>query len=91
VHGVTPAVVRDLAKLGLELDEDQLIAFRVHEVTPEYVARVKAAGLGQPDANQLIAMRVHGITPDYIAKMKARGLKNLSLDRLVDLKVHGID
>jgi hypothetical protein len=60
-------------------------------VTPEYVAKVKAAGLGQPDANQLIAMRVHGITPEYIAQMKSRGLKNLTLERLVELKVHGID
>lgn len=91
VHGVTPAVVRELFGLGLDLEEDQLIAFRVHQVTPEYVAKVKAANLGEPEANELIAMRVHGITPAYIDDMKARGLKNLTLQRLIELKVHGID
>ena len=91
MHGVTPAVVRDLARLGLDLDENQLIAFRVHQVTPEYVAEVQSAGLGRPEGDQLIAMRVHGVTPDYIERMKGRGFKNLTLERLVELKVHGID
>jgi hypothetical protein len=53
---VTPENVRELRRTGLALDEDQLIAFKVHEVTPEYVAKVKALDLGNPDADQLIAL-----------------------------------
>ena len=76
---------------GSQLDEDQLIAFRMHGVTPEFIAKVEALGFKDPEPDQLVAMRVHGVTPEYIAEMKSRGMKDLTIDKLVNLRVHGID
>jgi hypothetical protein len=61
VHGVTPALVRELRKSGLEPSEDQLIAMRVHNVTPQFVAQMKARGLKDLSIDKLVALRVHGI------------------------------
>jgi hypothetical protein len=91
VHGVTSAMAREVRASGLDASEDTLIAFRVHNVSPEFIAKIDDLGYKRPNADQLIAMRVHDVTPEFISDMRSRGLKNLSIDQLINLRVHGID
>jgi len=72
-----------------ELTVDQLIAMKIHNVTPEYVRGLHELGL-HPDADELVAMRIHGVSPEYVHDVRGLGL-NPDQDQLVAMKIHGID
>ncbi len=76
------------AGLG-DLTVDQLIAMKIHNITPEYVRGLHDQGL-HPDADDLVAMRIHGVTPEYIHDVRGLGL-NPDQDQLVAMKIHDID
>ncbi len=83
--------VNSLAKAGYkDLSVDQLIAFKIHGVTPEYIQKMKAAGFN-PTVDQLVAMRIHGVPPEFGQEMKAAGFPNLSIDELVACRIHGVN
>ncbi len=42
-------------------DADQLIALRVHDVTPEYIAEMKSRGLKNLTIDRLVELKMHGI------------------------------
>jgi len=90
VHDVTVASVREYKKLGVQADEDQLIAMHVHGATPAWIAKMRAQGYADLDVNQLVAFRVHGVTPEYIAKMEKLGYGRPDPDQLVAMRVHGV-
>ncbi len=71
-----------------DLDVDQLIAFKVHGVTPEYVAQIRALGF-KPDADEIIGMKVQDITPEFVKSMREMGI-NPDADEIIALKVHDI-
>jgi len=59
--------------MGLSLNPDQLTAFRIHGVTPEYINEWKSRGWNlTPD--QLTAFRIHGVNSQSIDQMKALAL-----------------
>ncbi len=70
------------------LTVDELIAFKIHGVTPEYIRRIQAAGF-HPTPDELVAMRIHGVDADQMAAFKAAGLDKLTIDELVALRIHG--
>ncbi len=73
---------------GLDsLTVDQLIAMKIHNVTPEYVRGLHDQGL-HPDADDLVAMKIHGIDGDYVRGMNEAGI-HADVDELVALKIHG--
>ena len=72
------------------LTVDQLIAFKVHGVTPEFIREVEALGFGRPSPDDLISLRVHGITREYIDSVQRSWGKTLQLEEIVSLKVHGL-
>jgi beta-lactamase regulating signal transducer with metallopeptidase domain len=76
------------AGLG-DLTVDQLIAMKIHNITPEYVRGLHDQGL-HPDADDLVAMRIHGVTAEYVHDVRGLGL-NPDQDQLVAMKIHGID
>jgi beta-lactamase regulating signal transducer with metallopeptidase domain len=79
-----------LASAGFtNLDVDDLIQFKIHGVTPEFIRQVKAAGF-QPTADELVSMRIHGVDPGQIATYKAAGVDKLSIDDLVSFRIHGV-
>ena len=71
------------------LTVDQLIAFKVHGVTPEFIREVETLGFGRPSPDDLISLRVHGITREYIDSVQ-RSWGKLQLDEIVSLKIHGL-
>jgi hypothetical protein len=76
------------AGLG-DLSVDQLIAMKIHDITPEYVRGLHDQGL-HPNADDLVAMRIHGVTPEYVHDVRGLGL-NPDQDQLVAMKIHQID
>ena len=74
-----------------ERDSDQLIAFRIHGVTPDFIGELRKLGFEHPQSEQLLNLRIHGVTPEYIKELQLRGVKNLTVDKLVAMKIHGLD
>ena len=70
------------------LDVDDLVAMRVHDVTPEYVKSIRDMGF-TADPELVVAMKVHDITPQYVQDMRALGFKPDG-DEIVAMKVHDI-
>jgi beta-lactamase regulating signal transducer with metallopeptidase domain len=76
------------AGLG-ELTVDQLIAMKIHGITPEYIRGLHDQGL-HPNTDELVAMRIHGVTPEYVHDVRGLGL-NPNQDQLITMKIHDID
>ncbi len=76
------------AGLG-DLTADELIAMKIHGITPEYVRGLHDQGL-HPNADDLVAMRIHGVTPEYVHDVRELGLSP-DQDELVAMKIHEID
>jgi beta-lactamase regulating signal transducer with metallopeptidase domain len=71
------------------LTVDQLIAFKVHGVTPEFIQQVEGLGFGRPSPDDLISLRIHGVDPAYIESVR-KSWGNLDLEQIVSLKIHGL-
>jgi beta-lactamase regulating signal transducer with metallopeptidase domain len=68
----------------------QLIAFRIHGVTPEFVEEVRAQGYARLSADDLVSMRIHGVTPEYIRAINRKFGEKLSVDDLIGARIHGV-
>jgi hypothetical protein len=60
---VTPEFIEKLKQLGYPHPEpDQLIAMRIHGVTPEYITSMRSQhGMQNLTIEQLVNLRIHGI------------------------------
>ncbi len=83
VHEAKPALPRGL------LSPDDLVAFRIHGVTPEFIGEIAALGYTRSSPSQLVALRIHGVTPEYARDMIAIFGK-VGLDELVAFRIHGL-
>ena len=73
------------------LSPDNLVAFRIHGVTPEFIGEIAALGYTRSTPDQLVALRIHGVTPEYAKEMTAIfGPGQVPLDDLVSLRIHGV-
>jgi hypothetical protein len=43
------------------VNPDQLVAMRVHGVTPEYIAGLKSRGMKDLTIDKVVSLKVHGI------------------------------
>ena len=84
--------IGSLAAAGYQnLSVDQLITFKIHGVTPQFVREMEAAGLGHPTADQLVTMKIHDVNSKFVNELKAAGYSGLSIDQLVSFRIHGVD
>jgi beta-lactamase regulating signal transducer with metallopeptidase domain len=84
-----PSYIDQMKAAGFDnLDVDQLIALKVHGVTPEYVRAMRSAGF-ELDADQVAAMKSQDVTPEYVAQVRAMGFKP-DADEVVAMKVHDV-
>jgi hypothetical protein len=90
VHHVTVTSVREYQELGVQADEDQLIAMHVHGATPGWIKQMRSQGYAGLAVEKLIAFRVHNVTPEYIGKMEKLGYGRPDPEQLVAMRVHGV-
>ena len=69
---------------------DEIQAFRVHGVTPEFIRAVRSLGYDHADPDDLVALRIHGVTVEDIAAMN-RIFGKRPLEEHVSFKIHGVD
>jgi beta-lactamase regulating signal transducer with metallopeptidase domain len=72
------------------LSPDDLVAFRIHGVTPEFIGEIIALGYTRATPDQLVALRIHDVTPEYVRAMKAI-FGTLTLDDVVAFRIHGVN
>lgn len=87
-----PAVsyIEAMKAAGLnDLSVDDLIALKIHGVTPEYIQKMKELGM-HTDADTLVGMKVQGVTPEYITDLRAAGITVKDED-VIGMKVQGVD
>jgi hypothetical protein len=83
------AFVDEIESAGFRnLELDDLMAFKIHGVSGDYIREIRAAGY-EPTADELVSFKIHGVTTDYIREMRAAGLQ-LDSDSLVGFRIHGI-
>jgi beta-lactamase regulating signal transducer with metallopeptidase domain len=82
-----PSPARERAA-GL-LSPQQLMAFRIHGVTPEFIDEIEELGYRKVSADDLVALRIHGVSPELIRRMTALFGK-LPLEDYVAFKIHGV-
>jgi len=71
------------------LTTDELRSLRIHNVTPEFVARIRALGYSRATVDELVSLRIHGVTPEQIGALQTLFGK-ISLDRAVEFAIHGV-
>jgi hypothetical protein len=70
---------------------DQVVAMGTVGVKPEFVQRVREAGLTDLTFEQIIEMGTVGVEPDYVLKVREAGLTDLSFDQIVEMGTVGIE
>jgi len=68
------------------------IAMKIHGVTPEYAASIRAAApqLGNLDTDTLVGFKIHGVTPAYIRELNALGYRKLDADTIAASAIHRV-
>jgi hypothetical protein len=80
-----------MSQIGFgKLTADQLVACKIHNITPEFLADLKQRGLEVKTLDQAISYRIFEITPEFVTSMKTAGFDNLSSQQLLALRVQGI-
>ena len=72
-----------------DLTVDEIIALKIHEVTPEYIQGLRAAGL-QANSSELVSLKIHEVTPEYVRDLAAAGLTGLQVHDYLAARVQGI-
>ena len=71
------------------LSVDQLIAMKIHGVTPDYINEIKSLGWNaNPD--QLVSMRIHGVNAETVKELRALGY-SLTTDQAIAARIHQVD
>jgi beta-lactamase regulating signal transducer with metallopeptidase domain len=74
---------------GSLLTPQELIAFRIHGVTPEFIREIRALGYERATPDDLLALRIHDVTPEFISQMTAI-FGRLPLADCAAFKLHGV-
>ncbi len=89
-HGEQRGQVAKERKFG-EFTFDQIIQMGTVGVTPDYIARVRQAGLSDLSFEQIIHMGTVGIEPEFIVRVREAGLTDLSFDEIVRMGTVGVE
>ena len=86
-HG---SYIEGLQSAGLkDLTVDEIIALKIHGVTPDYIRELHAAGI-EASNPELVALKIHEVTPEYVRSLAAAGLGNLHVREYLAAKIQGI-
>jgi hypothetical protein len=78
------------AEASRNLTAEELVDFRIHGVTPDFIREIEAVGYTQASTATLLSLRVHGVSADYLRRINEAFGERISLDTAVDLRIHGV-
>ena len=82
--------IEGLQSAGLkDLTVDEIIALKIHGITPDYIRGLRAAGI-EASSPELVSLKIHEITPEYVRGLAAAGLTNLRVHEYLAAKIQGI-
>jgi len=93
IHGVDAAYARAMAAAHPSLKSapaQQLLAMRIHGVTPDLVQALSDAGVRGLDGDSIVSLRIHGATPRMIRELAAAGHSEMSAADLTAFAIHGV-
>ncbi len=93
VYGVTPefaAAFRAASPRLARLSRSDLVAFKIHGVTPAYVRDLEASGLRGLTPKQLTAAAIHRLDGRFLRSMAAVGYPRLSYKDAVNMRIHRV-
>ncbi|MES2288138.1 MAG: hypothetical protein V4530_00260 [Pseudomonadota bacterium] len=91
IHDVKLDWIRALGRASpslMRVSADQLIAMRIHGVSPGDVEAYAKLGYRDLTPQQLIAMSIHGVSPEFAQRAQRSGARP-DPDRLVAMRIHG--
>jgi beta-lactamase regulating signal transducer with metallopeptidase domain len=82
--------IEGLQSAGLkDLTVDEIIALKIHGVTPEYIRDMRAAGV-DASGPELVSLKIQEITPEFVRGLAAAGLTGLHVHDYLAAKIQGI-
>jgi bla regulator protein BlaR1 len=91
--GVTPqfaAAMRAASPRLARVSNDELLAFKVHGVSPAYVRDLEANGLRGLSPDQITAAAIQGVNGRYLRSMAAVGYPRLSYQEALNMRIQGV-
>src|SRR5580704_19055883 len=83
--------VQGMKSLGYSgLDQEQLFAFAIHDVSRQFVKDMNDIGYRNLSTDELMAFRIHGVTPEFTRAMIELLPEKPSPDNLVAMRIHGV-
>ena len=75
--------------VAVRLSADQLVRFRIHKVTPEYIRSMREIGFQSATEDQLVRMRIHKVDAQFVRHAREDGLTLQTPGEAIDLAIHG--
>ncbi len=72
---------------GVEITD---AAFKIHGISPAYVADLKKSGISNLSADDLMSFKIHDVSAEYIAQLKNMGWNVNDHDAILSHKIHNI-
>jgi beta-lactamase regulating signal transducer with metallopeptidase domain len=72
-----------------DLTVDEIIALKIHGVTPDYIRELRSVGI-EASSPELVSLKIHEVTPEYVRGLTAAGLGNLRVHDYLAAKIQGI-
>ena len=77
----------ELKAAGFEkLGSEEVVKYRIFNVTPEFLNELRAAGLQNLDPEEVVKARIFNISPDFVRQQKAAD-PNVTMEDLVRMKI----
>ena len=83
--------VSGMKQLGYSgLDQEQLFAFAIHDVSRQFVKDMADVGYKNLSTDDLMAFRIHGVSPEFARAMIELLPEKPDPDNLVAMRIHGV-
>jgi hypothetical protein len=85
-----PQYQQEMSKLGYSIEEKDLFAAAIFDVSLEFARALKALAVRGLDAGKLLAFRIHGVSPEFVKDLRGAGLEAADADKLIAFRIHGV-